>query len=69
MKVRATKLGYYGLILRRPGKVFVLKDTKHFSSRWMEKVAQKEKVEVMDEPMDRIAEEVAEAELNANDPL
>lgn len=38
IKVRATKLGYYGELRRRPGDVFVLTDENHFSERWMERV-------------------------------
>lgn len=49
MKVRATKLGYYGILRRRPGDVFWLVDfvkkggevvppEKQFSANWMELV-------------------------------
>lgn len=38
MKVRAVRLGYYNHKRYRPGAVFVLKDEKLFSSKWMEKV-------------------------------
>lgn len=38
MKVRAIRLGYYGLIRRREGDVFDIKGENEFSHRWMEKV-------------------------------
>lgn len=38
IKVRATKLGYYGERRRRPGDVFVIDTEQHFSKRWMETV-------------------------------
>lgn len=40
LKVRATAMGYYDNIRRRPGDVFVLKaaDRRQFSARWMEPV-------------------------------
>jgi hypothetical protein len=38
VKVRAKKLGFYNLARRRPGDVFTLRDPKHFSERWMERV-------------------------------
>lgn len=45
MKVKATKLGYYGIELRRPGDVFDIADDE-FSARWMEPVSTKKYVEV-----------------------
>lgn len=39
MRVRATQTGFYDGSRRRPGAVFVLADPKHFSLRWMVKVA------------------------------
>lgn len=41
MRVRAISLGFYGDMRRYPGDVFVLKDPKFFSKRWMEKVEDK----------------------------
>lgn len=40
MRVRAIQTGYYGCLRDPDGKhaVFDLKDEKHFSERWMEKV-------------------------------
>ena len=38
MKVKATKLGFYNNRRQRPGMVFHLTDSKHFSENWMEKV-------------------------------
>lgn len=47
MLVRATKRGYYGVVVREPGQVFKLTDPKHFAEDghkdlgglgWMEKV-------------------------------
>lgn len=38
MKVKATRLGFYGYLRRKPGAVFALSDPKHFSEKWMEKV-------------------------------
>jgi hypothetical protein len=35
MKVRATKRGYYGAILREPGEVFELRRDADFSKNWM----------------------------------
>lgn len=43
MKVRAKKLGYYGLRRRQEGEVFELKDEKFFSETWMEKLESKKK--------------------------
>lgn len=37
MRVRATKLGYYGLRRRHEGEIFRLKDPKDFSENWMTK--------------------------------
>ncbi|MCZ4280007.1 hypothetical protein O4H49_04405 [Kiloniella laminariae] len=38
VKVRAIKLGYYGVQLRQVGDVFELRDAAHFSTSWMEKI-------------------------------
>lgn len=42
MKVKATKMGFYGkgvsMRRRREGEIFEISDPKHFSSRWMVKV-------------------------------
>jgi len=38
MKVKATRLGFYGNFRRKPGAEFVLSDEKHFTKSWMEKV-------------------------------
>lgn len=38
MKVKAKMMGYYQDSRVREGEVFELKDEKHFSERWMEKV-------------------------------
>lgn len=38
MKVRATRLGYYGDKRRREGVVFAI-DEKDFSRKWMEKIS------------------------------
>ena len=35
--VRATRKGYYGS-LREPGERFALREEKHFSKRWMERI-------------------------------
>ena len=35
MRVQATQLGYYGDRRWRPGQVFTLKDSTHFSKKWM----------------------------------
>jgi hypothetical protein len=37
IRVRATRMGYYGEMRRRPGDVFTVPAT-HFSTRWMERV-------------------------------
>lgn len=39
MRVRATQTGFYGGSRRRADAEFDLKDPKHFSKKWMEKVA------------------------------
>lgn len=36
MRVKATRLGYYGHARRREGAVFNLESPEHFSERWME---------------------------------
>jgi hypothetical protein len=38
IKVRATQLGYYGDMRRRPGDVFSIQRESEFSHKWMEKV-------------------------------
>ncbi|MHB1098103.1 MAG: hypothetical protein ACYCZR_00985 [Burkholderiales bacterium] len=46
MKVRAIKKGYYGLLLREPGmpgSEFTLKDDADFSSKWMERIPDKQR--------------------------
>ena len=40
MKVKAKKLGFYGNVRQKPGDVFVLKDAKHFSPKWMVEVGE-----------------------------
>jgi hypothetical protein len=35
MRVKAIKLGYYGEKRQRPGQVFSLSNSKHFSEKWM----------------------------------
>lgn len=37
MKVKAIKQGHYG-ILRQVGEVFVIREDRHFSKRWMKRV-------------------------------
>lgn len=39
IKVQATQLGYYGHRRRHPGEVFVIKDQKAFSTKWMKLVS------------------------------
>lgn len=41
MRVKATKLGYYGEKRQRPGQVFSLSDAKHFSPKWMTSMEEK----------------------------
>lgn len=62
MKVVATQLGYYGLRRIKPGNVFVLKDPKHFSPKWMEEVKKKP---VTVEPVDQGEDEEEEFESEA----
>lgn len=38
MKVRATRLGFYGNRRRKEGQEFILDDPDHFSKNWMESV-------------------------------
>jgi hypothetical protein len=38
MKVKATRLGYYGNIRIQEGQAFRLKSEKHFSAKWMKKL-------------------------------
>jgi len=45
MKVKAKSLGYYGNERRREGDVFVIKNEKAFSSKWMEVVPPEPKAE------------------------
>ena len=42
MLVKALRLGFYGVSRKREGDMFKLKDPKHFSSEWMEKVDEDE---------------------------
>jgi hypothetical protein len=39
MRVRASRRGYYGNLLRRPGDVFTLARAEDFSPRWMTAVS------------------------------
>jgi len=39
MQVKATSMGYYGAIRRKPGAVFEIEDS-HFSKKWMKKLAE-----------------------------
>lgn len=41
MQVKAIRVGYYGNKRRKEGERFALKDPKHFSKAWMEKVSGK----------------------------
>jgi hypothetical protein len=38
VRVRATRLGYYGEERKRVGEVFDISHAKHFSATWMERV-------------------------------
>lgn len=38
MRVRAVRVGFYGLVRRRVGDVFTLDDDGDFSAGWMERV-------------------------------
>jgi len=38
IRVRATQLGYYDHVRRRPGDVFTIRSEQEFASVWMEKV-------------------------------
>lgn len=38
MRVKATRIGYYGNKRQKEGEQFVLKSEKDFSKTWMEKV-------------------------------
>jgi hypothetical protein len=42
MKVEATELGFYGTTRKRPGDVFTLTSSAHFSARWMRKLEEDE---------------------------
>ena len=42
MKVEATQLGFYGQARKRPGEVFLLTDSAHFSELWMRKLEDEE---------------------------
>jgi len=73
MKVKATRLGYYANIRIKEGQAFRLKDSKHFSEKWMVKLDKKAKVQelVIDEPIqeesvliDDAEEELVEANSN-----
>lgn len=41
LRVRATRLGYYGDMRRREGDVFTIADESLFSEKWMERVTAK----------------------------
>jgi hypothetical protein len=45
MKVKATRLGYYGNIRIRAGQAFRLADKKHFSKAWMVELSKNAKVD------------------------
>lgn len=38
MKVKAKKTGYYGIVRRSAGTVFVIEKDEEFSEKWMEAV-------------------------------
>lgn len=38
MKVKATKLGYYKHMRRRPGDMFILDKKDHLSKSWMQEI-------------------------------
>lgn len=53
MKVKAKRLGYYANIRIKEGQKFRLKDSKHFSGEWMEKLSKNVKVDevlIQDKP-------------------
>lgn len=71
MKVRATKLGYYGDKRRKEGDTFFLKSEEAFSENWMEKVlkaseSKKESKKVSGKKKSKKAPEVT-AEAEASD--
>ena len=45
MKVKATRMGYYGHKRRKEGEVFNIKSEKFFSKNWMVKALKKKKFE------------------------
>ncbi|MFB3855013.1 MAG: hypothetical protein ACE148_14480 [Vicinamibacterales bacterium] len=59
MKVQATKLGIYGLMRRRVGDVFTLRDHQDFSPTWMERVPDgtPERTTTGQQAIDRVIEE------------
>lgn len=60
MKVRAIKKGYYGLMLREPGmpgSEFTLKDEADFSSKWMERMPDKTRKDVVEEEQEQQVEQ------------
>lgn len=40
IKVRATQLGYFGLVRRKPGQEFEIQSESEFSKRWMARVGE-----------------------------
>lgn len=67
MQVRAKREGYYGLKRRKPNTVFNLKDPKHFSSKWMEKVGGSTKKKT--DEVEVIESEAPQAEESINDDV
>ena len=74
MKVRATRLGYYGHKRQREGAIFVLKDVKvggkeprvikaadQFSDKWMEKMPEDAEVKEVKRAKERKAVETAKS--------
>lgn len=50
MRVRATRVGYYGLDRRQVGEEFEIADASAFSKKWMEKVVAERAERAADEP-------------------
>lgn len=59
MRVKAIKVGYYGIQQRAIGDIFTLKSEKDFSERWMVKLSNK-KAPVADEEVEDSQEDSEE---------
>lgn len=65
IKVRAIRLGYYGLARRKEGDEFVIHGENEFSKNWMEKVDDAQEPVAIQEKSKKSKQKLAEQEPSA----